>query len=351
MFVQPLFRTLPRRTFVAAAFLAAGLHATATRAQAKLEKSRLTLAIDGEAALYNLPLTIADQLGFFRAEGLEVEISDLVGGSRSPQTLLGSTPDVFAGAFDSTIHGQTRGQLLQSFVLQGRAPQMALGVSTFNMRHYHAPADLRGKRIGVAALGTPSHMVANVVLARAGVSPNEVKFMGIGSAGGALWALRSGQVDAICNADPVMGMLEQKSDIRIVSDTRSLKGALDLFGGAMPAACLYAPLEFIKKNPNTVQALTNAVVHALKWLQTAGPSDIVKIVPESYFLGDRAVYLAAFNKAREAISPDGLVPDDGPQTAHAALASFDPQVKAARIDLAKTYTNDFARRAKERFRA
>ena len=317
---------LPRRSFVAAALLAAGFHATSTRAQTKPEKSRLTLAVDGEAALYHLPLTIADQLGYFKAEGLEVEISDLVGGARSPMAMPGSVADVFAGAFDNTIHSQAKGQMFQSFVLLGRAPQIALGVSTHNMPDYRVLADLRGKRIGVAALGAPSHMVANVVLARAGVSPGEVQFVGIGSAGGALWALRSGQIDAICNNDPVMGMLEQKSDIKIVSDTRTLKGALDVFGGAMPAACLYAPLEFVRKYPNTVQALANAMVHALKWLQTAGPSDIVKMVPESYFLGDRAVYLAAFNKAREAISPDGLMPEDGPPTALAALGSFDPLV-------------------------
>ena len=344
-------RPLPRRSFVAAAILAAGFHTTATRAQAKLEKIRLTLAVDGEAALYHLPLTIADQLGYFKAEGLEVDISDLVGGARSPQAMPGSTADVFAGAFENTINAQAKGQMLQSFVLQGRAPQIALGVSTHNMPGYRMVADLRGKRIGVTALGAPSHMVANVVLARAGVGPGEVQFVGIGSAGGALWALRSGHIDAICNTDPVMGMLEQKSDVRIVSDTRTLRGALDVFGGAMPASCVYAPLEFVRKNPNTVQALTNAIVHALKWLQTAGPSDIVKIVPDSYFLGDRAVYLAAFNKAREAISPDGLLPEDGPQTAWKALGSFDPLVKAARIDLKKTFTNDFAQRAKERFRA
>ena len=347
MFTRPF----PRRSFITAALLTAGIHHLPTRAQSKLEKTKVSLAVDGEAALYHLPLTIADQLGYFKAEGLEVEISDLEGSIRSPQTMSGSAPDVFAGAFENTIHGQTKGQLFQSFVLQGRAPQIALGVSTHNLPGYRVLADLRGKKIGISAWGAPSHMVANVVLAQAGIGPGEVQFVGIGSAGGALWAVRSGQIDAICNNDPVMGMLEQKSDIKIVSDTRTLKGAFNVFGGTMPAACVYAPLDFIRKHPNTVQALTNAVVHALKWLQTAGPSDIVKRVPESYFLGDRAVYLAAFNNIREAISPDGLLPEGGPQTAWKALGSFDPLVKAARINLDKTYTNDFARRAKNRFRA
>jgi NitT/TauT family transport system substrate-binding protein len=100
---------------------------------------------------------------------------------------------------------------------------------------------------------------------------------------------------------------------KIISDTRTLKGTHDVFGGLMPAACLYAHVDFVQKNPNTCQALANAIVHGLKWLQTAGPSDIIKTVPETYLLGDRALYLASFNKVREAIALDGLLPEEGAQ--------------------------------------
>jgi NitT/TauT family transport system substrate-binding protein len=148
-----------------------------------------------------------------------------------------------------------------------------------------------------------------------------------------------------------MTMLEQKGDVRIVSDTRTLKGTQEVFGGPMPAACFYTHADFVRNHPNTCQALANAIVHGLKWLQTAGPSDIIKTVPESYLLGDRALYLASFNKVREAIAIDGLMPEEGARTALKALASFEPSVKPEKIDLAKTYTNDFARRAKEKFKA
>jgi NitT/TauT family transport system substrate-binding protein len=194
-------------------------------------------------------------------------------------------------------------------------------------------------------------MVANLVLSRAGVRASEVNYVGVGTSAGALAALRSGQIDAISNTDPVMTMLEQKGDVRIVSDTRTLKGTHEVFGGPMPAACFYTHADFVRNHPNTCQALANAIVHGLKWLQTAGPSDIIKTVPESYLLGDRALYLASFNKVREAIAIDGLMPEEGARTALKALASFEPSVKPEKIDLAKTYTNDFARRAKEKFKA
>jgi NitT/TauT family transport system substrate-binding protein len=349
-FMQDL--PLSRRQFSSVMALgAATLAAPILHAQSHLEKSSIAIAVGGKASFYYLPLTLAEQLGYFKAEGLDVEISDFSGGARALQAVVGGLADVVSGAYEHTINLQNKGQFFQAFVLQGRAPQIALGVSTKTMAGYKSVADLKGKKIGVTAPGSSTNMMANLVLSRVGLKAGDVSFIGVGTAAGALTALRSGQIDAICNIDPVMTMLEQKGDVRIISDTRTLKGTLQVFGGPMPAACLYAPMEFVQKNPNTAQALTNAIVHSLKWLQTAGPSDIIKTVPEPYLLGDRGLYLASFDKVREAIALDGLFPEDGGKTALRALRSFDSTLKADTIDLSKTFTNQFALRAKIRFKA
>ena len=341
-----------RRGFAGAAAAGAALLAVPyLHAQGKLEKSKVAIAVGGKASFYYLPLTIAEQLGYFKAEGLEVEISDFAGGARALQAVVGGSADVVSGAYEHTINLQSKSQFFRAFVMQGRAPQIALGVSTKAMPQYKSVADLKGKRIGVSAPGSSTNMVANLVLSRAGLKASDVSFIGVGTAAGALAALRSGQIDAMCNIDPVMTMLEQKGDVKIISDTRTLKGTVEVFGGAMPSGCLYASAEFVQKNPNTCQALTNAIVHGLKWLQSAGPSDIIKTVPEAYLLGDRGLYLASFNKVREAFSLDGVVPEDGVRIALKALASFDATVKPEKIDLAKTFTNEFSKRAKERFKA
>jgi NitT/TauT family transport system substrate-binding protein len=93
------------------------------------------------------------------------------------------------------------------------------------------------------------------------------------------------------------------------------------------------------------------MVHALKWLQTAGPSDIIKTVPEPYFQGNRALYLSAFSRAREAWAPDGVMPDRGPDTAARVWAQFNDTALWQRMDLARTFTNAFAIKAKAKFRA
>lgn len=343
---------ITRRTFAATAAAAAAAVAVPTlRAQPRIEKPKLSLAVGGKSAFYYLPLTISEQLGYFKAEGLDVEISDFAGGAKALQALMGGSADVVNGAYEHTINMQARNQVIQEFVLMGRAPQISVGVSTKTMPGFKNLADLRGKKIGVSAPGSSTNMVANLVLSRAGVKASDVSYVGVGTSSGAIAAIRAGQIDAISNTDPIMTMLEQKGEVKIISDTRTLKGTQDVFGGTMPAACLYTRADFVRANPNTCQALANAVVRGLKWLQTAGPSDIIKTVPESYLLGDRALYLASFNKVREAIALDGIMPEDGPKTALRALASFEADVRPDRIDLAKTYTNEFARRAKEKFKA
>lgn len=341
--------TTARRQFVlaGAAVLALPLLEQA-RAQS-LEKKKVTIAVGGKNLLYYLPLTIAEQRGYFKDEGLEVEIVDFAGGARALQAVVGGSADVVSGAFEHNINMQAKGQPMRAFVLQGRAPQIVLAVSNKTMPNYTTLADLKGKKIGVTAPGSSTNIMTNFVLAKAGIKPAEVSFVGVGAAQGAVAALRSGQIDAISNLDPVITMLTRANEIRIISDTRDVAEADKVFGGPMPAATLYAPVAFIDKNPATVQALTNAIVRANKWIQQAGPSDIVKSVPEAFLLGDRAVYIDAFLKAKPALSPDGMIPEQGPATALRALESIDPSLAKAKIDLKSVYTNDFVKKANAKY--
>ena len=335
-----------RRDFLAAsAALSATLAAPAVvRAQA-LERKKITIAVGGKNLLYYLPLTIAEQRKFFEAEGLDVSIVDFAGGARALQAVVGGSADVVSGAFEHTLNMQAKGQPMRAFVLQGRAPQIVLAVSNKTMPNYKTLADLKGKKIGVTAPGSSTNIMANFVLAKAGLKPSDVSIVGVGAAQGAVAALRSGQIDAISNLDPVITILQRSGDIKVVSDTRDVAEADKVFGGPMPAACLYAPVSFLDKNPNVAQALTNAMVRANKWIQQAGPGEIIKSVPESYLLGDRAIYIDAFLKAKGALSPDGMFPEAGSATALRALASVDEAMQKARLDLKANFTNDFVRKA------
>ena len=336
---------MQRRHLLLATGSAAFLAAPRLALSQALEKPKLSIAVGGKNLLYYLPLTIAEQRGYFKAEGLDVSIVDFAGGARALQAVVGGSADVVSGAFEHTVNMQHKGQRLRAFVLQGRAPQIVLGINPKTMAGYKTAADLKGKKIGVTAPGSSTNVMVNFFLAKAGLKPTDVSIIGVGAAQGAVAAMRAGQIDAMSNLDPVVTLLQRSGDLKIISDTRVVSEADKVFGGPMPAACLYAPQSFIDKNPLTTQALANAIVRADKWIQTAGPSEIINNVPESYLLGDRAVYIDAFLAAKGALSADGLFPEKGADTAFRALASVDPEIAKATLDLAAVYTNDFAKKA------
>jgi NitT/TauT family transport system substrate-binding protein len=244
---------------------------------------------------------------------------------------------------------QVKGQRLRAFALQGRAPQIVLGVNPKTMPNFKSLAELKGKKLGVTAPGSSTNILANFVLAKVGLKPGDVAIIGVGTGTGAVGAMRSGQIDAISNLDPVITQLSRSGDLKIISDTRIVAEADRVFGGPMPAGCLYTQQSFLDKNPQTAQALANAIVRADRWIQAAGASDIIKAVPESYLLGDRAVYVDAFLAAKGALSPDGAIPEAGAETARRALASIDPEIASAKVDLAAIWTNDFVKRANAKY--
>lgn len=264
--------------------------------------------------------------------------------------MIGGSADVVSGAYEHTLNMQAKGQFLQCFVQQGRAPQIAIGISAAKAKTYKSAKDFKGLKVGVSAPGSSTHMIVNHFISTGGLKPSDISVIGVGLGATAIAALKSGQIDAVSNTDPVMTKLEQDGDVKIIADTRTLKGTEQVLGGPMPAGCLYAPVEFIRKNPNTVQALTNAIVRADRWIHSASPQDVLRTVPETYLLGDKALYLFSFRKVREAISPDGVISDAGARTALKVIPTFNPEVKAKEIKLELTYTNEFVKKANAKYK-
>ena len=320
-----------------------------TLAQAQIEKRDVHIAVGGKSALYYLPLTITERLGYFKDEGLTVRISDFAGGTRSLEAVVGGSADVVSGAYEHTINMQARKLHFQAFVLAGACPQISVGLVSSKAANYKSPRDLKGLKIGISAPGSSTNMVINYLAAKGGVKPSDFSVIGVGAGSTVIAAIEQGKVDGLSQTDPVMTILEKEGKIKIIAETRTPEGTEKIFGGPMPAASLYAPVAFIRKNPNTVQALTNAMVRALIWMQQASPQQILETVPEEYLLGNKAMYLFAFNNVKTAYSKDGLFSEAGAKTTLKALASFNPAIKPANINLAETFTNEFAKKADAKY--
>ena len=312
--------------------------------------ARVSLAVDSRSAFCYLPLTVAERLGYFAAEGLDVHVREMTEPGHALQALLTGAVQALSGPYGSLVSLRARGETYPSIVVQGRAPQLVLGVSR-SLSGFRDLRDLQGRKVAVTGIGSGSHRMTQTLLSGARLQADAVQYVPLNSPTAAVANFRNGLVDAICYTDPVITELEQSGNLRVVADTRTVRGNAEVFGGPMPAGCLSVSSDYLTGHPAECQAMVDAMVRALKWLQTAGPSDIIRTVPESYFHGDRALYLAAFSRAREGWSTDGVMPDAGPITMARVLSRFDDASPLRQVELAQTYTNTFALKAKARFRA
>jgi NitT/TauT family transport system substrate-binding protein len=338
---------MERRTFLigtGAVALSSGLSRSAL-AQSKPEKSKVTLGVGGKPLLYYLPLTIAERKGFFKDEGLEVEINDFGGGAKSLQALIGGSVDVVTGAYEHTIRMQAKGQDVRAITELGRFPAIVIAAKKDKAGQIKSAADFKGLKIGVTAPGSSTALTAQYAMVKAGLKPTDAAFIGIGSGASAVAAMQKGEIDVISHLDPVISKLESDGDISILIDTRTEAGTRALFGGSNPAAPLYTKKDFIDANPVTTQRLVKAFMKSLKWLQTAKPEDVAATVPPEYQLGDRPLYLKAVQNSLESYSRDGIVAPEGMTSVMDMLKQLDPELKDAKVDLSATFDDRFVKQA------
>lgn len=321
----------------------------AALAQDKPEKPDLKLSVGGKPLLYYLPLTVAERMGYFKDEGLNVEIADLGGGAKSLQALMGGSVDVTTGSYEHTIQMQAQGKPLVALAQLGRYPGIAFAVRTEKVASYKGPADLKGMKIGVTAPGSSTNFLVNLMLAHAGLKPDDVSIIGVGGGPSAVAAIKRGEIDAMSNTDPVISQLESQDLVKVMTDTRTAAGTKEVYGGPYPAAVLYVPPAFAEANPKTTQAVVNALVRALKFMAKSTPEEIAAKMPEEYLLGDKASYIAALTRSREMYSTDGRFEKAGADTVYATLTKFDPAIAAAKIDLAKTWDDKFVEVANKKY--
>jgi NitT/TauT family transport system substrate-binding protein len=309
------------------------------------EKSKIILGVGGKPLLYYLPLTIAEQKGFFKAQGLDVEINDFGGGSKSLQALVGGSVDVVTGAYEHTIRMQAKGQDIRAVLEMGRFPGIVIAVKKSLAGEIKSMKDVKGRKIGVTAPGSSTALCVQYAMVKAGLKPADASIIGVGAGAAPVAAMKKGEIEVLSHLEPVISKLEQDGDIEILVDTRTEAGSKALFGGSNPAACIYLRQDFIAKNPSTTQRLVNGMMEALRWIGKSSPEQIAEAVPTAYHLGDKPLYIRAVAKSIEGYSKTGVIPPAGMASIMDMLKTLDPEFANISLDLTKTFDGSFAAKA------
>ena len=319
----------------------------------KLEKTHIALSVGGSISQMNkVAYFVALNRKYFEQEGLTVESTAFASGTAALQNLVGGNADVVEGSFEHTLRMQTKGINLMCIAVFGRYPANVLVVRKSESNKIKTIADLKGKKIGISAPGSSTHNFVAGLMERAGVSYKEASYVSVGTGLSAVAAMRSGgELDAVVNLDPAINALVDNGDAVVLADSRTEEGTKAAFGGPYLADCLYAKIDFVKANPNTAQAIANAIVHAMQWLKTASIDDIIRSLPPEYYQADEKLYRKSLEKNLPAFQWDGIVSGVAVKSVWDAISILEPELRAARIDMDRTYDNALIERALAKYRA
>jgi NitT/TauT family transport system substrate-binding protein len=324
----------------------AALGALALMSGAAAAQSKVTIAVGGASCLCYLPTMLAEQLGEYKKAGVTVEIVDFKGGSQSLTAVIGGSADVVSGYFDHCVNLAAKHQALEAFVVYDRYPGLALVVGPKQTGKINSVKDLKDKKVGVTAPGSSTDFFLKYLLSKNSVDPNSVGVIGIGLGATSIAAMEQGSVDAAVMLDPAVTLLQGKNkDLKILSDTRTQKDTLAVFGGEYPGGALYTKSGWIAAHPNETQALTNAIVATLKWIHSHTPEEIMAKMPANLVGPDKALYLAALKNTIPMYSTTGRMDPKGAAAVLAVFSQSSPAVRDAKVDLSKTYTNAFVDKA------
>jgi NitT/TauT family transport system substrate-binding protein len=324
-----------------ATFLALALMSDFAAAQTKI-----TVAVGGGACLCYLPTVLAKQLGEFDKAGLAVDLVDLKGGSDALRAVLGGSADVVSGYFDHCVNLAAKKQELQAFVVYDRYPGLVLVVSPSHNGEIKSIKDLAGKKVGVSAPGSSTDFFLKYLMKKNGLDPASVSVIGVGLGATAVAAMEQGQIDAAVMLDPSVTVLQGSyPDLRILSDTRTQKDTLAVFGGEYPGGALYSTTAWVASHEKEVQALTNAILNTLAWIHSHSPEDVMAKMPAEMVGKNKELYLAALKNTIPMFSETGKMDPKGANAVLAVFSEGSPDVAKANIDVTKTYTNKFVDQA------
>lgn len=308
----------------------------------KPEKSKITVAVGGAEQFIYAPISLANQLGYFKDMGLTVEIANFSGGAKAAEALIGGSADMVVGFYDHTIQTQPKGEKLQLVCLYDNFPGIVLEVNSKNADKIKTAADLKGQTVGITSAGSSTQFLLNYYLTKNGIQPDQVNVVAIGTGSTSIAAIQQGKVAAGMMVDPAATKVETTGDAKPLWDTRTEKDTVAQLGGPYPAGGVYSTADFLAKNPNTTQIIVTGSLMALKYIQTHTPEEIAAKMPPDYIGGDKQNYLDALKKDLPLFSTTGMMPADGPQSVYNVLKLSDPVVKgASNVDLNATYTNKF----------
>ena len=318
---------------------------TATGSNAASSVSGLptvSLMVGGIDKQIYLPYQLAQDLGFYKKYGVNVQLSTEQSGGVGAETAMVSGQVDMAGAwYVHTIDFQQKGKNVVDVVQLSGAPgeREMCGTSS----GVTSPAQWAGKSVGVTDIGSGTDNLTQYLAARNHLTTKEYTRVAVGAGPTFVAALQHDRIACGMTTQPTVNAIEKQGIGTSVIDLATTSGAQQWLGGAYPAAGVLARADWVASNQATVQKVVDALVATMHWINTHSAADIANAMPPAFVpngLTTKADYTAALAQDKGQFLADGMMPASGPATA-LAIDKLAGNVTGT-VNLASTYTNQYA---------
>jgi len=314
--------------------------AIASSSLAAFAADKLVMAVGGMEKQIYLPAKLAEQLGYFKDQGLDVELINTRAGVEAENELIAGEVQAVVGFYDHTIDIQSKGKSIISIVQLSRAPGEVELVASKLAGEIRSPADFKGRTLGITGVGSSTDFLTQALAAKAGLKAGDYSTIGVGAGNTFIAAIKQGKIDAGMTTEPTISQMLSTGEAKILVDMRSVESTQAALGGPYPAASLYVASAWLERNKPIAQKLANAMVKTMRWMASHSAAEIAEKMPKEYMVGNRDLYVQGLAEGKSQFTPDGRMPANGPETVLKVMSSFSKNVMGKQIDLGKTYTTE-----------
>ena len=238
---------------------------------------------------------IASQRGFFKDEGLDVEVIRM-NANVSINAL--ATGDIdYSMVFASVIRGALLGlpmRVVANFMVSSTHVLLA-------RPQYKSVKDLKGKTLGVSTFGATADVAARIMIRQGGVDPDrEMKVVPLGTTGARFAALKEGIVDVIVLSPP--------------GDSDGVKQGFNVVARAfesfqMPFSGLGTNLKRLKERPDEVKRIIKAFIRSSRYVRQNRDGAVQTLM--KWGRTDREAAEATYDSTWKIFTEDGNMPLEG----------------------------------------
>ena len=258
-------------------------------------QERITLGLTTRNGSTSLPYVIAEEKGFFKAEGLNAIVvimqnQVVVNGVLSRHVDYGGTFSNFVGAAMSGAPVK-----IVMSVMDGADHFL---VTSPNIKRVE---DLKGKTFGISSFGGTPHSEAIAILKKYNLNPEkDVTFLQVGGSSARYMSLESGSIHAAMFVPPFNHLAKKRG-------FNQLLGFNDIM--SMPVGGLAVHTQKMKEKPDEIVKMIRALIKSLEYIRTR-KADILAIIDKQWGIKEADVSEEMYREMIGLFSRTGIGPDE-----------------------------------------